>query len=169
MTSADVLADAYGRVNESVHEAVTDLTVDDLHERLDSDANPIAWLVWHLTRVQDDHIADAKGTEQLWTTEGWSERFDLPLPTATIGYGHSSAEVAAVRVTSPHLLTDYHDAVHARTVRFVTGLDDSQLDRVLDARWDPPVTLGVRLVSVIADGLQHAGQAAFIRGILLRR
>jgi hypothetical protein len=40
---------------------------------------------------------------------------------------------------------------------------------VVDEAWDPPVTLGVRLVSVIDDCAQHAGQAAFVRGIVLRR
>jgi hypothetical protein len=37
---------------------------------------------------------------------------------------------------------------------------------VVDASWDPPVTLGVRLVSVISDDLQHAGQAAYLRGMI---
>ena len=50
----------------------------------------------------------------------------------------------------------------------MSGLTDADLPRVVDERWDPPVTLGVRLVSVISDCLQHAGQAAFVRGILLR-
>jgi hypothetical protein len=39
----------------------------------------------------------------------------------------------------------------------------------VDDYWDPPVTLGVRLVSIISDDLQHVGQAAFIRGVIERR
>jgi hypothetical protein len=74
-----------------------------------------------------------------------------------------------VRVDSPDLLVGYHEAVHAQTLRFLEGLKEEELGRVVDERWDPPVTLGVRLVSVVSDDLQHAGQAAFVRGVLERR
>jgi uncharacterized damage-inducible protein DinB len=169
MNSADLLTDAFGRVRETVHSVVDGLTPEQLAARLDDDANSIAWLIWHLTRVQDDHIAGVAGTEQIWTSQQWSERFGLPFPPSSIGYGHSTEEVAAVRVDSPQLLTGYYDAVHEHTIHYVQGLADADLDRIVDKAWTPPVTLGVRLVSVINDDLQHAGQAAFIRGIILRR
>ena len=169
MTSAELLADAFGRIQETVHDAVRGLTPEQLTFRIDSDANSIAWLVWHLTRIQDDHVADVALTEQVWTSGGWVERFGLPFGRRAHGYGHSSAEVAAVRVDSAELLTGYYDAVHEQTIRFVEGLTDADLPRIVDEGWDPPVTLGVRLVSVISDDLQHGGQAAFIRGIIERR
>jgi Protein of unknown function (DUF664) len=125
--------------------------------------------VWHLTRIQDDHVADAAQIEQVWTSGGWVERFGLPFGPRATGYGHRAADVEAVRVESGQLLVDYHDAVHQQTVRFVEGLGDADLARIVDESWDPPVSLGVRLVSVIADDLQHAGQAAFVRGIVQRR
>jgi uncharacterized damage-inducible protein DinB len=165
VTSAELLADAFGRVQETVHEAVGGLSAAQLAARLDEDANSIAWLCWHLARVQDDHVADAFGVEQVWPR--FIERFGLPFGPRATGYGHDSRQVALVRV-SGDLLTGYQDAVHAQTVALVSGLTDADLSRVVDERWDPPVTLGVRLVSVISDGLQHAGQAAFVRGILLR-
>jgi len=168
-TSADILADGFGRVRESVHQAVAGLSAESLNLRVDADANSIAWLVWHLTRVQDDHVADVAGWEQAWTAGGWHDRFGLSLPAADTGYGHSSAQVAAVTVDSADLLVGYHDAVCEQTLRYVGGLADADLDEVIDEHWNPPVTLGVRLVSVIADDLQHAGQAAFIRGIAQRR
>lgn len=84
-----------------------------------------------------------------------------------IGYGHSSDDVAKVRPESPDLLTGYYDAVHEHTVSWVTSLNGAALDRVVDEGWNPPVTLGVRLVSVLSDDLQHAGQAAYVRGLLL--
>ena len=169
MDTSDVLVDAFERVHGVVAQVVDGLDVEQLCARPDRDANSIAWLIWHLTRIQDDHVADIAGSEQCWTAQGWADRFGLPFePTAT-GYDHTSEEVAAVRVASGELLTAYHDAVHDRTVDFVRGLDDVELDRVVDTSWDPPVTLGVRLVSVIADDLQHAGQAAFVRGLVARR
>lgn len=167
MTSADLLTDAFGRVLQTVHQVVEGLTEDQLAARLDDDANSIAWLCWHLTRVQDDHLADAFGVPQVWPR--FEERFGLPLRTRDIGYGHSSRQVAEVRVSSGKLLTDYHDAVHAQTIRLLSGVTDADLSRVVDQAYDPPVTLSTRLVSVISDCLQHGGQAAFVRGILLRR
>ena len=167
-TGADLLADALGRVQEAVHEAVEGLDAEQLSRRIDPAANSIAWLVWHLTRVQDDHVADAAGLEQIWLTDGFVERFGLPLDTKAIGYGHTVDEVAAVRVDDPKLLLDYHDAVHRQSVDYLRGLQDADYDRIVDRSWDPAVSLGVRLVSVIADTLMHAGQAQYVRGIIER-
>ncbi|MPZ83552.1 MAG: DUF664 domain-containing protein [Actinophytocola sp.] len=165
MTTAELLTDAFGRIHGIVHRVVGGLSADELTHRVGGEANSIAWLVWHLTRIQDDHIADVAGTEQAWTADGWAERFGLSFDTGDTGYGHSSADVAEVRVEAD-LLAGYHDAVHERTVAYVKGLVDADLTRVVDRNWDPPVTLGVRLVSVVSDDLQHAGQAAFVRGLL---
>lgn len=169
MTGAELFTDAFGRVREIVHAVARGLTPDQLAARLDDDANSIAWLLWHLTRVQDDHVADALGLEQVWTAKGWEQRFALPFAPGATGYGHRSGDVAAVRVGSADLLTGYYDAVHAQTIECLSGLKEHDFERVVDEAWEPPVTLGVRLVSVISDGLQHAGQAAFVRGILERR
>jgi len=165
--SADVLVDGFGRIREVVHDALAGLSAEQVNRRPGGRANSIAWLVWHLTRIQDDHVAGVADTEQVWTSAGWYERFALPLPAESHGYGHTSADVDSVRVADPALLTGYYDAVHDATLPYVAALADADLDRVVDTRWDPPVTLGVRLVSVIADDLQHAGQAAFVRGLLL--
>jgi hypothetical protein len=167
--SAELLVDAFGRVREVVHRVVDGLTPEQLAFRVDPGANSIAWLVWHLTRIQDDHVADAAQAEQVWTSQGWVERFGLPLDPLATGYGHRAADVAAVRVASGELLVGYHDAVHQQTTRYVEGLGDADLARIVDRSWDPPVSLGVRLVSVLADDLQHAGQAAFVRGVVQRR
>jgi len=166
--AGQLLADGFGRVPGVVRAAVEGLSDDQLVTRLDPQANTVAWLVWHLARVQDDHVAEVAGSEQVWTSAGWAERFGLARADDAIGYGDSAQDVAEVRA-SGDLLVGYLDAVTARTVDYLAGLTDADLERVVDDRWDPPVTLAVRLVSVISDDLQHAGQAAFIRGVLLRR
>lgn len=167
-TPADLLLDGFGRVPDLVDAAVDGLTADQLTHRLDPEANTVAWLVWHLARVEDLSLADAFGAEQVWLAGGWSERFGLPLGDDDMGYGHDAEQVAAVRVDSPDLLSGYYRAVAARTaehLRFVTAED---LDRVVDRSYDPPVTLAVRLVSVLEDVTQHVGQAALLRGVLTR-
>ncbi len=168
MDAAGLLVDHFGRIRDLAHEVVDGLSRDQLAYRVDNEANSIAWLVWHLTRIQDDHIADAAASEQVWTGEGWADRFQLPFDTSATGYGQSSEDVAAVQVRSGDLLTGYHDAVHDRTVDYLRGLRADDLDRVVDDSWDPPVSLGARLVSVVGDGLQHLGQAALVRGVLER-
>jgi hypothetical protein len=168
VNTAELLQDTFGRVREAVHGVVDGLSVAQLGTRLEGTSNSIAWLVWHLTRVQDDHVSEVAGTEQLWTSAGWRERFALPLEPGDTGYSHSSEQVEVVTADGPTLL-GYYDAVHDATLRFVRGLSDADLDRIVDERWDPPVTLGVRLVSVADDDLEHAGQAAFVRGVLERR
>jgi hypothetical protein len=166
MKSADLLIDGLGRVREVVHNVASGLTAAQLAYRPGPAANSIGWLIWHLTRVQDDHIADAAGFHQVWTKESWAGRFGLPSGYAATGWSQSADEVAAITPPSPDVLIDYHDAVHAQSVSFITELTDADLDKIVDERWDPPVSLGVRLVSVIDDDAQHAGQAAYLRGLI---
>ena len=167
-TVTELLIDAFGRIREVVHEAVDGLDPDQLAVRVDGRSNSVGWLVWHLTRVQDDHVSDASGDEQLWTAGGWRQRFGLEYPAGATGYGHGHADVSAFGGVSAESLAQYHDAVHDRTVEFLRGLSAGDLSRVVDDSWEPPVTLAVRLVSVVSDDLQHAGQAAFVRGLLPR-
>jgi Protein of unknown function (DUF664) len=169
MTGSDVLTDAFDRIRQLVHAAAGGLSADQLAYRADREANSIGWLVWHLTRIQDDHVAAVRGAEQAWIEGGWVERFGLPFDADATGYGHSSDEVGAVRVWSDELLLGYFDEVHSQTVSYVRRLTAADLARIVDDRWDPPVTLSARLVSVISDDIQHAGQSAFIRGIVERR
>ena len=175
MTSAELLTDAFGRIRESVAGVVAGLSSDQLQARLDAAANPVSWLVWHLTRVQDDHVATAFDAEQVWSADDWAKKFGLPAETMEVGYGHSGRQVADLSAaicgtSSPGaLLTEYHEAVHAQTVSLVSMITDADLERVVDRNWNPPVTLGVRLVSVLDDDARHVGQAEFVRGILLRR
>lgn len=169
MQAPDVLADAYGRIRGEVHKAIEGLNRDELAFRPDAAANSIAWLIWHLTRVQDDHVAELAEQEQAWTAEGWYESFALPFDRAAIGFGHSSEDVAAVRPDGPEPLLGYHDAVAGRTLAYLGRVDSGELDHVIDRSFDPPVSVGTRLVSVVGDDLQHVGQAQYVRGLVERR
>jgi uncharacterized damage-inducible protein DinB len=166
-TADDLLTDGFDRVRDTVEEVLKGLDEDALTFRPAGGANPIAWLAWHLTRVQDDHIADAAGSEQLWTSGGWVERFRLPFDVGATGYGQSADEVGQVRATA-ELLSAYQDAVHDSTVAYLRTLSDADYARIVDDRWDPPVTLAVRLMSVLNDATQHSGQAGYVRGLLGR-
>jgi hypothetical protein len=167
-TANDVLTDALDRIGDNVHRVVGGLSDEQLATSVAVGANTVAWLVWHLTRVMDDHVAGAQGDEQVWTRDGWAESFALPFDQRSTGYGHTAEDVARVRVAR-ELLLGYHDAVQAYVHGVVDTLTEADFDRVVDRRWDPPVTLAVRLVSVVDDATQHIGQAAYAAGILTAR
>jgi len=167
MDISELLSDSLGRVRDDVREVVDGLDEGQLAWRPDEDSNSIAWLVWHLTRIEDDHVADVAGIDQVWTSQGWYDRFGLPFPARAHGWGHTPADVAQVRVAGD-LLAEYHDAVTAMTLDYVASLKPADLDRIVDERWDPPVSLGVRLVSVVNEVNQHLGQAAYLRGLVER-
>lgn len=166
MDVAALLVELFGRVPPLARLAVDGVDPARLTERPGPDANPIAWLVWHLARIQDSHVAEAFDTSQIWVTGDWAARFGLEPDPSNTGFGHTSEEVATIRPSTPDALLDYLDAVHTRTVTMLAVLTPADLDRIVDQRWDPPVTLGVRLVSVADDCLQHCGQAAYVRGLL---
>ena len=162
MDARTLLIEEFGRIQELYADLAGSSL--DLHERPSGTGNPIAWLLWHTARVQDDHVAGVAEVPQAW--DGFADRFALPFSHGDIGYGHSSEEVSAVRIPDPALLLDYHAAVHQLTLTYLSRVTAEELDRVVDRRWDPPVTAGVRLVSVVGDCLQHLGQAAYVRGLL---
>jgi len=166
MDPKDVLLELYGRLPDLVSASVDGLDADQLVATVEPGSNSIGWLVWHLTRVQDHHVGELLGEEQLWATGPWAEQCGLEPDPSNTGYGHGPVDVAAVRPNDAGVLTAYYAAVAERTDRYLEALDAEALDVVVDERWDPPVTLGVRLVSVADDSLQHVGQAAYLRGLL---
>ena len=166
MDVSDTLTELYGRIGPLVHEAVVGLDAEHLGRAPSPGANPIGWLTWHLARVQDHHVADLLGEDQIWVTGPWAERFGLDPDPHDTGYGHSPDDVARVRPDGPDAIEGYLAAVADRTRTYLSGLGPTDLDELIDDRWSPPVTVGVRLVSVADDDIQHAGQAAYARGLL---
>lgn len=166
MDHREVFTELFDRITQHVNDVVDGLDVDQLCWSPGPDANPIGWLVWHLTRVQDHHIADLADDEQIWAAGDWSRQFGLEPDPNNTGYGHSTEDVATIRPDSPTALRDYYAAVAARTSTLLDHTSDADLDRIVDQRWDPPVTLGVRLISIVDDSIQHAGQARYVRGLL---
>lgn len=164
MQSKELLLEAFDRLPALVRQVLEGLSEADLQRRPAGNGNSIGWLVWHTGRVEDAQVASASGLEQVWTGEGFVSRFGLPLAERDTGYGHTSKQVDAVRAPSD-LLQEYYEAVHWQTAKVLQGIDDPDLDRVVDRHWDPPVTLGVRLVSILGDCLQHLGQAAYAKGL----
>ena len=165
----ELLADLFARVDEHVHEALDDLDTALLTQTPAPGANPIGWLVWHLSRVQDHHVSELLGVDQLWVSGEWAAGCGVSADPHNTGYGHTADQVASIRPRNAQVLIDYHEAVAARTRGLLASTTESDLDRIVDRRWNPPVTLGVRLISVADDDIQHAGQACYVRRTLEHR
>jgi hypothetical protein len=163
---AAVYTELYGRIPPLCRLAAGGLDEDALARHAAPGTNPVGWLVWHLARVQDHHLSEVMDTGQLYVDEGWWVRFGREPEPSDVGFGATAEEVAEFDPIGDRLLLEYLDAVHTRTLKFLASLTAADLDRIVDANWDPPVTLGVRLVSVADDSLQHAGQALFVRGMI---
>ena len=161
-----LLRELYSRIPPLVSEAVEGLDSTALARRPAPDANSVGWLLWHLIRVQDHHLSEVLHTDQIWVTGDWAKRFGLDPDPDNTGYGHTADEVGTVRPESAAAVLDYLRAVQDRTTELLERLTAPELERVVDYNWDPPVTLGVRLISIADDSLQHVGQAAFVRGLL---
>ena len=169
MEISALLHEQFGRLPEHVREAVDGLDAEMLTATVVAGTNSIGWLVWHLTRVQDDHVAELIGRTPIWVTEDLGPSFGVTSDPDNTGYGHTPEDAAAIRPVDADLLLDYYTVAHARTDDLLSTVTADDLDRVVDARWNPPVTLGVRLTSILDDDLQHAGQAKYLRGLLERQ
>ena len=166
MEAIEMVANALVRVQGGLERALTGQTIDDLHRQPKEDCNSIAWLAWHLTRVQDDHLSDLAGREQAWTADGWHAKFGMEPDPKNAGWGHTPEQVAAFKTPDAQTLLDYYTAVLDRTKAYLASLSPKDLDRVLDEpQWREPVTVGIRLVSVISDNTEHMGQINYLRGL----
>jgi hypothetical protein len=167
MDSKDVIAEALGRVQRILSMSLEGLTAEQLAYRPTEQANSIAWLAWHLTRVQDKHLSELADRQQAWIADGWHARFNKPADPLDTGQRYTPEQVAGIRPSGPPLLLDYHNAVYQRSVEYLREVSPAEMDRVLDEpQYTPLPTVGVRLVSVVADNLQHAGQIAYLRGCI---
>lgn len=165
MRTTQLALDSLGRVHELIPAVLDGLTTADVLWRPDPGANSIGWLIWHLTRAEDAMISSLAGSEQEWVTGKWDETFDLPYSPKAGGFGMSSEDVGRFTVPDPDVLRQYAEAVGAFAVEVLSTLTDADLDRVIDESYTPPVTVGVRLVSIMVETAQHMGQAAYLRGM----
>ena len=163
----ELMIDGYGRVLQILERALDGLTQEDLNEQPHTDCNNMGWLAWHLARVQDRHFANLMEEEQLWITDRWHTRFNRPLDPNDTGGRHTSEQVAAFQSPEVATLLEYYRTVYNRTKRYISSLSETDLDRQLnEPQYQPLPTVGVRIVSVLCDNLQHVGQVAYLRGLL---
>lgn len=171
-----LLRDGFGRVRDGVSALLEGADDQLLRYRPSTHANHIGWLIWHLSRVQDDHFVHLARAlwprdnfEQRWVAEGVARRFGLPYPVGDTGYGHDADQVAAFGMFDGGFLMDYHEMTHDYCHTILGRLEISDFQTIIDHRWNPPVSTAVRLVSVLEDVTKHLGQAEYIAGLYAAR
>lgn len=163
----EVLEDGYNRIPEFLENVLTGLSREELDWQPRQDCNSIGWLVWHLTRQQDAQVSSLMGEEQLWTKEKWHSRFNRPADPEDMGFGHTPEQVEAFQSPDARTFLEYNRAVVNRTKQYFLNLSKEDLDQELDEPWfQPTPTVGVRLISILDDSVKHAGQAAYVRGLI---
>lgn len=165
MNGIEILNDAAGRPAEAAHALLDALDPSTLAAHPGGHDNSVSWLLWHSGREMDAQLSDLSGEEQVWWAGGFRDRFDLGATGDEVGYGFDAARAREIEVRDGQLLVGYLEAVTAAVHRYLGTLSDADLGTVIDAAWDPPVTRGARLVSIIDDAAQHVGQAAYVVGM----
>lgn len=163
--AARLALDCLDRVHELIPAVLDGMSPQDAAWRPDPGANSVGWLVWHLLRIEDDHVAGIGDREQVWLAHGWQQRLGLPYKPSATGFGMSAGDVGRFALADVAALTGYAAEVHSLAGDVLGGLSADDLERVIDTNWDPPVTVAVRLVSVVVEVAQHVGQAAYVRGL----
>jgi uncharacterized damage-inducible protein DinB len=151
--------------NNFVKPALQGLSDADLLKRPSDQCNPIGWLLWHQTRVEDAISSNVSGRSQAWIDGKWHEKFGMPAEAGDLGVGHTLEQVAGFKPTVANLL-GYVDAVREKTLSVLQSLSAADLDRELPAPGGGTRKVGDFLGIIMVDHFHHSGQIAYLRGYL---
>ena len=143
---------------ERLRDGITD---EQFYYQPTADSNSIAWLVWHLSRWRDRTSAIVSGEIQIWTSEGWSQRFGIP--EERTGLGDTPEQVAGFRADRDLVLSS--DAAHRTIVDRILKLSAEQLEETVKGLPGEPRSGWRVLAGVIGDSTEHVGQINYLRGM----
>jgi len=147
-----------------LEQAVSDLTPDQLHRRLEgSTVNPIAAIYAH-TVTAEDFILNGWVRQQpsIYEAEAWRDRLGVDP-----GPGFQTEEWGdAVRIEDLPAFQEYAKAVYANTDRFVSSLSEADLDPTISTPLGER-TVGNLLGNVIVwHAMQHGGEISALKGCM---
>jgi hypothetical protein len=168
MACQQFILDLFLRIAHDVEQVLEGLNEEELPHHPDPNGNSIGWLVRHLTRSHDRNISELAGQKQLWITEGWSVQFGRPPDPAETGFGHIREDAKAFRAPNGRMLLNYNQAVVERIREYMLHtLSEGELDReAYSPTFQNTWSVRRRLLGILSEGLQHVGQAAYVRGLL---
>lgn len=163
----DVRDFALQSLNESqtaLMQAVDSLSQEELMRQPQPGANHIAFILWHMVRAEDwfFHYLFQR-VPQVWESEQWHEKLNLPDDPRVTGFGYTEEQVASFPSIQLRDLIAYSEAVRARTVDYLRSVNPARFDEIAKSRLFGEVSIGNLIGHLLIELAQHVGQIAYIR------
>ena len=142
-------------------QALDGLTQEEFAWSPTAECNNIAFILWHIARVEDFFVNRVIQREkELHEAEGWQEKLGTPVKA----YGLTVEELQAWPVPKMEDLKVYANAVREKTLAFLGSIPPEKLDEV--PRPDrSPDSIGVTLGHMCTEVALHVGQICYLRGV----
>ena len=146
--------------------ALSELSTEELNSHpCGPGTNSIAWLIWHLTRIQDLSASARMGKDQAWVAEGFHAKFGMEADFMKFN-SFTPEELDAFPQMDAESLLGYYECARGYLTEYVNSLSASDLDAPVPPRPHGPENVGDALGITLADNTQHFGQIAFIMGVV---
>lgn len=164
MEPGKVLNNLLSQNRDMIEKALEGLTEEELYKQPNDQCNSIGWLVWHIARAEDGLISSVNQSPQIWTEQGWNEKFGLGAEES--GYGHGPKELAAFRAPSIENLKAYSKAAEDKASSYIESLSAADMDKQVPAMDGEGTTVQATWLGVVVnEALVHGGQIAYLRGM----
>ncbi len=168
------IGEAIGDNRKRVLAVIRDLTLDEMYWKPKRDTNPIGFLFWHISRVEDRLITNfVQGKKEIWLSGKWHEKMNLSV--VGTGLGYSLDELDQFPNLDQCLLTEYFNLVRKSTIEYLDSVPEKDFDLVLDRvpfpEYKPAIqyftgfTIARAFRQLIGELDQHFGQISYIRGV----
>jgi uncharacterized damage-inducible protein DinB len=150
---------------DALRKVIDGLTLAEARWQPTPHTNHIAWLVWHMARVEDVWVnRRLGGSAEVWVADGWASRFGMDSESA--GAGQTIEQVRAMPDVSLSDLMAYFDAVRALTRQYFDRVTEEDLSRTYEHSKLGTVTGTWVVGHLLVKEAQHTGQVALIRGMM---
>ena len=169
MLPAESIIYALQRNWEMVDSALEGLDEAALARQPSDQCNSAAWILWHMTRVVDTFVhTRLRSIPQLWTQNGWHQKFDMPDDAEDRGVGWTAGQVAAWQSPAKEVQLGYYAAIKSAATEYLESLTVADLEKTMVI---PPVaeprSVAMLLGQFTWDNVAHGGQIAYLRGLFI--
>jgi len=166
METSGFILDTFEYMQQAVSTAVDGLNSDELTWCPGPGTNSIGFILWHQLRCEDIYVQNIiQGRPQVWVSDKWYEKLNLPESPQDVGYGYTAEQVAAFHVPELKDLLGYAEATRARTVEYLRATTPGKLDEVIQTTFLGELTIGQIFATLLCEITQHIGQIAYLRGL----
>jgi uncharacterized damage-inducible protein DinB len=164
MKPIELIVKSLEESRQYVADAIKGLSQDDIAWRPKTHSNSIAFLLWHVARVEDLWINRILlGEKEVYELEGWHKKFNTPAQDS--GFGYDVAKLKSWPVPKLALLKEYAAVVREKTLAYLKSVNEKKLDEPKDFGWSKG-NVGSALSHLITEVAEHSGQIGYLRGIM---